>query len=602
MHCLLLLLALPFQQRVTATVADTAAARTALRAGMAALEASADSVMQPMAWRYQVQLSFWEPPEEVLAAAEYFDRRESRRRPDEEPSRAHVIGWAQSALEKADTILLDRLFERLPAAEREPVMAGVAGGLLRSGQDHMIQLASRIEARLTEPWSRAQVLAGRGYTARHDSALMRDLLVRAIALASDDSVPRHSWQIRSWMIEILRLGGTVDPDDMLRVAARSGTDEWLGLYSLADELNRQGMRHLAEPVLDTLETRIPTLPPRRQPNSWALVHNLRGTPADSAIAKAIHDSLAATYPVQIQPHPAYDQSNRLAQLALNLDSTALVGMLSNAASIDAWALHGFLRALGFQLNAPPSPLHSPIRRDSLARFAQVALSLTLPAIGGREPLERDSLLVSRTAVMAALEPRGALAFAQSIETQRFRERAIAEAVAHLAGIDARAAAVAAEELQDPVARNRAFTELAQRAVAGGRLPEATAFAARTAGGEPLVRAYLALARAEWVAGLRDQARQHAEQALNALDPNWRCEHYCLAVSSPTTPPIVSVRAGMSRESIGDVVRLALELNLRPSVEAWAASQPEFASRAAAQIALVEGMSKQLLGWHQTYPR
>jgi hypothetical protein len=203
-------------------------------------------------------------------------------------------------------------------------------------------------------------------------------------------------------------------------------------------------------------------------------------------------------------------------------------------------------------------------------------------------------------LLAEVDPDRVLRTARdSISVPRFRERAIAAAVAVLARTDADRAAREAGALRDPEARNVAYLELTERAVAGGRLSAASDFAGRTAGGEPRVRAQLAVAQAEYEARRTAAARERIARTLPLLDPRWRCEGYCAVVGSEGDPP--SALRGMDRDLILDFVLLALRADLRDELVDWAASQPDAGSRAAAWIVLAEAMSRLRLGRSVGYP-
>ena len=157
----------------------------------------------------------------------------------------------------------------------------------------------------------------------------------------------------------------------------------------------------------------------------------------------------------------------------------------------------------------------------------------------------------------------------------------------------------AEALRDPEARNVAYLELTERAVAGGRLSAAAAFADRTADGEARVRAQLAVALAELAARRETAARDRLARTLPLLDPTWRCEGLCV-IPAPEDSPSAAPR-GMNRHLTLDFVLLALHVDLRDELVDWAASQPDAGSRAAAWIVLAEAMSELPLGRSVAYP-
>jgi len=96
---------------------------------------------------------------------------------------------------------------------------------------------------------------------------------------------------------------------------------------------------------------------------------------------------------------------------------------------------------------------------------------------------RDSARVAVIALLVAFDEQQAVNSYGQLQVLRMRDRAAAEIVQRMVNTDADAAAVLAEPLEDTIARNKAFSALAQRAVAGGRLVSATRFADRTVSGE-----------------------------------------------------------------------------------------------------------------------
>src|SRR5690606_17856581 len=161
------------------------------------------------------------------------------------------------------------------------------------------------------------------------------------------------------------------------------------------------------------------------------------------------------------------------------------------------------------------------------------------------------------------------------------------------------AAREAGALRDPAARNVAYLELTERAVAGGRLAAAADFADRTAGGKPRVRARLAVASAEWESGREAAARDRLARTLPLLDPTWSCEGHCVVASPLGSPP--AAPRGMNCYLILEFVLLALRADLRDELVDWAASQPDAGGRAAAWIVLAEATTKLRLGRIVAYP-
>ena len=156
----------------------------------------------------------------------------------------------------------------------------------------------------------------------------------------------------------------------------------------------------------------------------------------------------------------------------------------------------------------------------------------------------------------------------------------------------------AASLEDSTARAVVYGPLALAAIAGGRLALAETLAER-ASGEPRVRAFHKLAVTEREHGLLPNARRHITSAVEAMDPVWRCDGCIVVVTAPGA--VAPIPGGMERQLIGDVAFLALQLDLRPQVLAWAAAQRGSAQRASAYLAVVEGMSRLVARLAATVP-
>jgi hypothetical protein len=110
---------------------------------------------------------------------------------------------------------------------------------------------------------------------------------------------------------------------------------------------------------------------------------------------------------------------------------------------------------------------------------------------------------------------------------------------------------------------------------------------RAANGEPRIRAQLAVARAELAARRATEASMRVGRLLNDLDPRWRCrDDSCPAPASRRTSS-----SGMERELIGEVVQLALRLDLADDLGNWARTRATAEQRAAAWLALAEAMRR-----------
>ena len=311
---------------VRASAADSSVARGALRAGLTALDTiNAASWPPHTAARFLTQLHLWGLREEGGAAAVRFDESETRlyRR----PSHRHAHEWLTRLFESRDTAAAYRFLDQLAATQRDEATAAVARALIYSRPE----LSAELERRISQPGPRAAVERQRAQFAMSsgNNVAARAALVEAISLSRGDSAAK--WTRWIWMVDLLRLGGDVAVEEIVQEAAASYGDLWHGQYLVAEALIGYEKPELAGPLIDSLEAGIALQSPARRPSSHIMLHQLRRTPRDSAIAKAIRDSLEdATALIQ----PAHDaqraeaQRNRLQGSVLRLDSGVLRPILS----------------------------------------------------------------------------------------------------------------------------------------------------------------------------------------------------------------------------------------------------------------------------------
>jgi hypothetical protein len=436
-----------------------------------------------------------------------------------------------------------RRLDELPPGTRDQLAALVAERLVRTHAE----LAEALLAEIRQPAARATVHLARARreAARRDSAAAGAILRQAIESLQGDTTRSAAVRRRELLMELRRMGGAVTVAELVEAEEAAIGDPRQARLQVVRLLNAEGNRAAAAPLLDTLFAMAP-----RDTSTWAYyyraqLHELRGTATDSAVARALRDSADARSLVEgdtaFLMSRRQDEARRILVNALHAspDSVvAAIGVLLSGSDA-AEALMEAAEAVRYDLMAPYGGVDEPVwwRLPDALIEAAISLYAELWRAAARLPGEEaDSVRVELVRLLAELDAERALRTARdSIRIPRFRDRAIAAAVAVLARTDADRAAREAEALRDPEARNVAYLELTERAVAGGRLPAAAAFADRTADGEARVRAQLAVALAELAARREDAARARLARTLSLLAPMPRCRG--IVLSAQTAPSV-----------------------------------------------------------------
>ena len=571
----------PTGARASAT--DSAVARTVLLTGLAAFDSVMGNVIpQFVAIRYLEQLHVWRLKEEGSEAAIRFD--EAARQLHGYRSTIYVSAWISTLLKAGDTATVDNLLPRLPPFDREEAMSMAA-----SSFDQPQRISALLEARMTRPWPRAQVMRDRAWRARNrDSAEARTILVEAIDLSRNDSTGQYyAWK---FMVDLLQLGGQVAVDDIVQAAVKAEGDLWNGRRVVAGALNEYGVppfaRALARPLVDSLEAGIQLLDASKRLEARLEVLLLRGTASDSARAVLVRDSLDAvddSLPEAIYMRRVGRERSALLTSGSSIDPRALQVALSRPLTDDA--LLAFLEYL--------RTITSFGSNDTLRQYAQIAVAQTGEHIRSRPGELRDSMQVYRVAAQSFLDARLGLELAKSIRIQRFRDRAISEAITRLAPIDADLAEREAATLQDSTARASAYGALSRNAVAGRRFPESASLATR-ATGDQRARSLFELAVKQKESGRLNDARRSAAGALDALNPELRCDG-CHGRAPGFVPS--DLTRGTDPDLTAEVAFLMVQLGMRDQLLTWSSTLQGSASRAHAYLVLVEAMSRHLLRWH-----
>jgi hypothetical protein len=291
MRLLFLLIALQSQAAVRATPADTAAARAALRNGLAAFDSvSTDTDQQGTLIRYLEQLLVWNMKEEGGETALRFDRASTR---DWQATSVWAAYWLWLMLDAADTLSSERFIATIPPAVKD-IQLGLAKQFLLSDMDFPpfrknLPRVLWLESRISKPSQRAEAIARRAQDAlRADSATGRALMRQAIQLSQSVGELGYRWK---WMITLLKMGDQVRIDDIVHAATYAEGDVWSSRRVVADELTVQGLSHLARPF--AVMARTARLEAVARPQGRMAIHFLRATPRDSSLAWAIQDSLDA---------------------------------------------------------------------------------------------------------------------------------------------------------------------------------------------------------------------------------------------------------------------------------------------------------------------
>jgi hypothetical protein len=208
---------------------------------------------------------------------------------------------------------------------------------------------------------------------------------------------------------------------------------------------------------------------------------------------------------------------------------------------------------------------------------QAALTFDGPSV--------DTMRVAVVRLHALADADTALERARTIADATMRERAIGYALRRIAAYDAEGADEMAAILQDSIARSMVYEELTRRAVAGGWLRDAARLAQQTPRGPARAAALHAAASAEMEAGRVATARELLLLLLQDLDPELSCNDCQRDAPYQIRPP-----------DPGMVVKLALQAGLEEQLDRWASGRDTPRARAAAWIAVAEGVAAARRRW------
>jgi hypothetical protein len=232
--------------------------------------------------------------------------------------------------------------------------------------------------------------------------------------------------------------------------------------------------------------------------------------------------------------------------------------------------------IGFRLRSARFR-YAPVDPDVVDGVLRVAWSLG----SGIDGLARDSARVHLVVpTWMEHDPDSALARALEIETDRFRERAVAHFVNRL-GVDE--AARLTVDFEDEDASNRAFNRLTMAYLRDGRTDLAEAAAQRTVSGDSRVGALGRVAEARWGEGDVLGARGLIRAAVNEMADEPECGDCYVVVGPgpvlvpPTTPPSL----------LTPVIATAYGMGETAVLERWAASRSDSDARARSYILIAE---------------
>ena len=318
MRLLLLMLALQSKPAVRATAADSAAARAGLTRVLATLDSlGSESITHREAWRLLVQMNLWGMVDVGTRTAFRLD---STLSPTRETNYWLVQQWAVERASVGDSVTVEAILKTAPSTAQEELLNSLASSLRFTRPE----VADRFEDRLTRPTAKAERLRRVALNARSngDSTEAQGLFEEVVRLTRTD--PNGGWEPMYMLYQLLEIGVDVRLDDLLGTVDKATDDWWAGRTEVAKALLRSKRTELAQVVIDSLAANIETQLPARRPSSRAELHQMRGTAPDSAIARAITDSLAKAHAVgHPPPYEIFD-----ARMVYDRDTTAIKAILS----------------------------------------------------------------------------------------------------------------------------------------------------------------------------------------------------------------------------------------------------------------------------------
>ena len=569
-----------------ATRADTAYVTTVLDSAAAALH-RADRLASPQPLGLIDHVQLWRGHEAAWREAHFLDERS--------PASEHYHKmWVLAGIMRDHKSAQAR--DYLLALSRE-ARDHIIIGLQRSVSDIPAEITAFLPGLLTAPKARAEYFYMRALhlSYRHQRAAALDTLRHAIALMRDAGADYPL----DWTIAQLALGESVPTEKLIELAiAESGrTGPALRLHAMqrvAEQLYKVDQT-IAAVIADTLIRQIPDDTSTVGQQARFMLLKIRAAPGDSSAAVTLQERVQARRRQTDPRFATYDMRDVLHRAVQSRDTAALTEALHRwRDDPSAFSLLGAAWAVATRPagTLPGAPLSSEEREMTSAMSARLwTVSTMLPLPG------RDTVRYELIKTMARLNPAAALDSARTgMSARPQQDRARAQVLRRLVLTDAGRAEKIAGDLSDPAARDTAFAVLAEAAMASGRLGVARRLIDRmNSEGLAWIASRFALARALAATGAQQEAAEALRPALRQLNPVPACSDCAREVGAPPAPPALSHR------EIVDYLVLAVQLDLRRELDAWATSIPSDLARAWAWLTIADAFSIVKLGRFMLFP-
>jgi len=574
-----------------ATAQDSAYANEALARGLVELEHVVYPTDRTLPRRFIRQLDVWGERELAWRIAA---RTDTAGVAPADRTHYQTVLLALKLFTTSDTLVLDRRLSGFTQPVRDRVLESVSN----SSPCNSLTL-SWLVSRIRSPMARAQVLARSGASCGHmqDTASRKRTLRAAVDLIRADTTTSARSTTLQWLVDLRSLGEAVTTPDLLQVAS-PGRNRWQAQYEVA-RLLVGGMDHAAAlPLLDSVLAALP----QNAPTQFRIqIYEMRGTRADSAVAKTLRDSIRAAS----SRTPAGTRASRFSGLsaqqgvwiAINRNDQGELAVALNEALHSGDTVEVLIdAAVRLRNRLEQQRRWRTERRDSLKQLSAFLLNETMRITEQLTPVRRDSTRLAAIVLITQTDIDRALQHAESsLSTPRFRDRALAGVIHSLANTDADRAERLAVSLEDPISRDLVYPCLVERAIAGGRLSAAAALAERVAGNRARVRSQVAIAAAEVGVRRHASAKARISAILPAADPSPPCNEPCVTSSSLGTS-----EPERDRAVVRDLVLLSFRYGLQTELADWARTRETPEKRAAAWLALAEAKGQELLHVHPDY--
>lgn len=577
-------------QASKATPADSAFVLTMLDSAAASVPALAQNRNQDLARLLIEQLQTWRGDDAAWRAAQRFD---GAGRAGEHYFRMDVIVRAmrEGKRDKVRTYLLT-----FQPEVRNKIIASLPNYMGNVPPD----MAPLLDSLATTTRTRAESMYRRavGFRYNRNTPAARDTLRRAIEILREAG---QDYPLE-WAVELLHLGEHVPVTQLIRLGNEEAGDTTRaatvhGIDRVRNRLFNLDGKYVAH-IADTLLKHLPRDTTFYAGSVRAELLRKRNAPGDSAAASALMDALRMKYQPRVEPgfeRTDYALHDLLNQAARNGDASmldrALIRWQSTGKTATAlrMAVSGVWQRSPYRPNAPMAPADR--------EWAVTAFSRIWAASASLEAQSRDSVRLELIRVLARLDPLAALDSARrGMSSQPARDQARADALRHLAQVDAAFVESEAATLTEVEARDDTYRTLISLAIAGGRLKDAMRLAnATSAGSTASVSSRFAIARTLAKTGKNDEA----VALLRELLPDVRSIPPCSGCVIITNDP--PRESGHNRHEIIEILSMALEHDMYAEIKAWAATRETPAARAWAWIETAQAVAFVKLGRYPNVP-